>query len=142
MVTPIPQSGGLLFAAQGLIAAYLSTFKHRPTSGPGASKWANTCPPTDEYQIFVASFTGKWHGNNGDLWGLQSGQPVIGMCKEAIAKFPNGGNPLVPWHGYPVSALDNKRSYVHRPPPAVVKKWVDLGLINRFQGARINAGKV
>lgn len=64
------------------------------------------------------------------------------MGGERIAKFPAVQNDHDPWHGYPVSALDHKREFDHRPEPGLVARWVASGLITRTQGARINRGKV
>ena len=64
------------------------------------------------------------------------------MSRERIAKFPAVQNEGDAWHGYPVSALDPKREFEHRPEMDLVQRWLDVGLITDRQAARINRGKV
>jgi hypothetical protein len=95
-----------------------------------------------EYSIFSDSVRSDWRDDRPQLWGLLRDLVVIGTARERLAKFPEPSNVVDPWHGYPVSALDPKREFEHRPHPSLVKRWRDAALINDAQAARINRGKV
>jgi len=59
-----------------------------------------------------------------------------------MAKFPHPANPTDDEHGYPVSALDSKRSIQHRPPSAVIDQWLSAGLVDADQAELVRRGKV
>ena len=133
---------GVQFPATGGCDPYLSLTKHRPTSkGPG-NKWAASVLPRDEYSIFSRSFVNGWQDDSGHLWGVEQDLVAFGSNGECLAKFPRRSNVHDPWHGYPVSATDPKRSREHRPAPSLVRCWIDADVISKPQGARIRRGKV
>ena len=143
-MAPAPRMtpAGLLFPAYGSRSAYLSRKDHWRTAAGPRNKWAASCPPPYEYAIFGDAEDNGWRDDRPHLWGLLAGLPQIGLSGERIAKFPGISNAADPWHGYPVSALDPRREFEHRPKPALVKRWVAAGLIDEYDGARINRGKV
>jgi hypothetical protein len=59
-----------------------------------------------------------------------------------MARFPAPTNAGGDEHGYPVSALDPKRSAQHRPPSTVVDAWTAAGVIDAAQAELIRRGKV
>jgi hypothetical protein len=141
VVKPKATPAGILFAASSTCPAYLSRNDHRHWSTDRRNKWAKTCPPATEHAIFTDAYTNDWRDQRPHLWGLLEGLPAIGADGERLAKFPaTRGN--TPWHGYPVSALDHNRQVEHTPQPALVRRWIDAGLVTEPQGARIRRGKV
>jgi hypothetical protein len=140
--TPRMISAGLLFPTDGSRSAYLSRKDHWHTAAGPRNKWASSCPPPCEYEIFCDAEDNNWRDDRPHLWGLLKGLPEIGTARERLAKFPALSNPSDSWHGYPVSALDPRREFEHRPRVALVSRWVAAGLIEPAEGARINRGKV
>jgi len=132
-------SDGLLFGPQGGRSAYLCRKDHRLTGG-SRNKWS--CTHQEEYVVFCDAEVNAWIDSRPQLWGLLPGLPEIGTKRERIAKFPRPSNATDAWHGYPVSALDDKREFEHRPEPALVERWRLAGLIDDIQASRINRGKV
>jgi hypothetical protein len=100
------------------------------------------CPPTHEYAIFGAAESKEWKDDRHHLWGFMPGLIMVGTQGERLAKFPAPQNAADPWHGYPVSALDHKREFDHRPCGALIDKWRDDGLITAVEAARIRRGKI
>lgn len=139
---PTMTSSGLLFPATASRSAYLSRTDHRHIASGSRNKWATSCPPQCEYTIFCDAEEHHWSDSRPHLWGLLRGLPEIGTESERIAKFPARTNTSDPWHGYPVSALDKRREFDHRPQPQLVRRWVEAGLIDEIDEARINRGKV
>lgn len=143
-MSPAPRmtAAGLLFPPDESRSAYLSRKDHWRTAAGERNKWAASCPPPGEYAIFCDAEDNDWRDDRPHLWGLLKGLPQIGTYRECIAKFPAVTNPSDPWHGYPVSALDPRREFEHRPAAALVNRWVAAGLIGPVDGARIIRGKV
>lgn len=140
MGTAVPS--GIHFPALNSCDPYISLSKHRPSSGGRDNKWSSSIKPSDEYLIFKRSFMSRWLDPTGHLWGLQNNLVTIGSNGERLAKFPRRANESDPWHGYPVSALDQNRRYQHCPPPALISEWIDRQIVSESQGARIRRGKV
>jgi hypothetical protein len=67
---------------------------------------------------------------------------VVGTDGQALAKFPDPPNASDAWHGYPISALDPKCDFAHRPEFELIDRWEAAGLIDDTQAARIRRGKV
>lgn len=142
MIVPTMTSSGLLFPSSGARSAYLSRTDHRHIARGSRNKWAVTCDPRCEYGIFCDSEDNGWRDSRPHLWGLRSGLIRIGQDGERLAKFPFPQNASDPWHGYPISALDPRREFEHRPEPGLVREWRMAGLIDEVDEARINRGKV
>jgi hypothetical protein len=120
----------------------LSRTDHRHIARGSRNKWSASCSPACEYDIFCDSEDNNWRDSRPHLWGLQQGLAEIGQSGERIAKFPAPQNTTDAWHGYPVSALDPRREFEHRPEPNLVLRWRLAGLIDEVDQARINRGKV
>lgn len=133
---------GLLFEATPANSGYLSRNDHRSFSTDRRNKWATSCAPPVEYSVFCRAELAKWRDSRPQLWGLLPQLEVIGLDNRKLAKFPNPKNATDAWHGYPISALDPKREFEHRPEPALVNRWLADGLITPQQAARIKRGKV
>lgn len=144
MVKPAPTAtaAGLLFPATSDVPEYLSRTDHRNFAAGDRNKWAKSCPPPDEYVVFADAHLAVWRDSRPQLWGIAHGLRVLGSNGEQLAKFPDPSNATDAWHGYPVSARDPRREWVHRPEPTLVQMWVDAGLIDQFDGSRIRRGKV
>ena len=114
--------------------------QHRSAAAGSRNKWS--VPPTHEYNIFGISFTAGWVCSNRHNWGIRKGLKDLGTNEEKVAKFPRPSNAGDDRHGYPVSAGDLNRRYVHRPPAEITSQWVAAGLITPLQKTRIDKGKV
>ncbi|MCZ4589164.1 hypothetical protein O4328_36890 [Rhodococcus opacus] len=135
-----PTSAGIHFDAVGGTPAYLSRSDHRRRARGSRNKWA--IRPPEEYDVFAASYSGRWLCSDGHNWGVKEAFAVIGTKGERIAKFPQPSNPGDERHGYPVSARDRKRETEHRPPPSVTTQWLDQELISEFDKHRIDRCKI
>lgn len=92
--------------------------------------------------MFCEAETNGWRDARPQLWGIKQDLTVLGLEDRRLAKFPNPSNATDPWHGYPVSALDPKREFEHRPDSELVDRWIAHGLISPQQGSRIKRGKI
>jgi hypothetical protein len=133
---------GVLFPASEFNSSYLSRNDHRSFADGPRNKWSASCPPVREYKVFCIAEDNGWRDDRPNLWGIEAGLPEIGGNGECLAKFPDPSNAADNWHGYPVSARDLRREYEHRPKPALVRQWREIGVISETQEARINRGKV
>jgi hypothetical protein len=121
---------------------YLSMDQHRDFAVATRNRWHRGCTRPQEFAIFGDADDNDWYDARPHLWGLLAGLAVLGCDGERIALFRAPVNDPDPWHGYPVSATDHRREFEHRPQPALVKRWVQAGLIDEFDAARINRGRI
>jgi hypothetical protein len=121
---------------------YLARNDHQHFAAPGRNRWGATCLPPDQYALFESAEQGDWSDSRSHLWAVAPGLAVIGLEGQRVSKFPARANSTDDWHGYPVSALDPKREFEHRPEPKLVSRWFEAGLIDARQRALINRGKV
>lgn len=142
MTSPKATTAGILFASTSTNSAYLSRKDHQPFSTDRRNKWAPSCPPPDEREVFCDAETEGWRDTRPQLWGIKQDLQVLGLEDRRLAKFPDPSNTSDPWHGYPVSALDPKREIEHRPDSELVDRWVACGLISKQQASRIKRGKI
>jgi hypothetical protein len=133
---------GVLFAATQHNSSYLSRYDHRHFANGTRNRWSAACQPACEYEVFCDAETNNWRDTRPHLWGIRANLSELGCDGERVAKFPAVQNAHDPWHGYPVSALDERREFEHRPEPVLVNRWRHAGLISDSQASRIKRGKV
>lgn len=134
---------GLQFGPTPKGKRYLSRNDHRSFSRDfRRNRWAASCPPHEEYGIFLQADNNDWYDSRPHLWGLKPHLPVIGTKGERIALFRSPMNNADPWHGYPVSAADRNRELAHRPESPLVDRWLAAGLLSDFEALRIKRGRV
>ncbi len=121
---------------------YLARDDHQHFAHSARNRWNAGCLPPEQFKLLEAAESNGWSDSRAHLWAVASGLEEIGTDGERIAKFPERANLADDWHGYPVSALDPKREYEHRPEPDLVSLWFNSGLISETQRARIKRGKV
>lgn len=122
---------------------YLAISKHLFRSRSNANRWRTEVQPDDQRRIFSVAFNNARREPENDLWGACVGLPQLGAePRQRLAKFPAPPNAGGDEHGYPVSALDPKRSAQHRPPSAVVDAWAAAGLVNATEAELLRRGKV
>lgn len=133
---------GVLFPATEACPAYLSRNDHRHFANPARNRWAASCQPLCEDEIFQDAHENAWRDSRPQLWGVRPGLTEVGTEGECLAKFPDPQNDFDAWHGYPISALDEGRAKEHQPEAALVARWLAAGLISDFEAARINRGRI
>ncbi len=114
---------------------YLISSYHRRGRKKGKSTWVVS--RRHEVACFISSQQSDWcEGHNG--WGLRTGDDgLVRLGTTArgqdtkIAKFVSGDS--APWHGFPA---DMARLH-DLPPLAVLREWVDQGLIRKHQMRKI-----
>ena len=136
----VPIQAGIRFGPNGSGKLYVSLYAHRGDR-PQKSTWLREVPPPTEYDIFCWADTGDWRDDSGHYWGIRDGgRAALGCRGERLAKFPCCLNPSDPWHGYPVSPLeDGERA---APPGDFVERWRIAGIINRTIRRRILSRKI
>jgi hypothetical protein len=81
--------------------------------------------------------------SNGTYWGACIGLPQLGLGEnQRYAKFVAPKNAGEPFHGYPVSTTDPKRSVEHKPPAEVLTVWTTWGVLEKTEALRILKGKL
>jgi hypothetical protein len=133
-----PLPGGVMFGPTVSGKMYLSLYIHRG-SWIGRSQWI--VEPQTEFNIFGAADNANWRGPNGHYWGVHVPDAgVLGARGERLAKFPQTSNAVDPWHGYPVSPLeDGDRS---APPDDLVELWRQNNVVSKTFARRIQRRKV
>lgn len=121
---------------------YLARDDHQHYSTPQRNRWNSQYRPADQFAVLDDAEHHSWRDSSQNLWGVSPGLPVLGTQGERIAKFPARSNLSDDWHGYPVSALDPGREFLHRPDPDIVTDWHSNGYIDERQRARIKRGKI
>lgn len=114
---------------------------HHRSAGHASTKSQWLISVADEQNCYTQAVANKWHAND-SYWGLHLVLLSPGVLGSApsndplyIAKFVSDqGN----WHGYPVA---HWLSPYDKPQMLVLKKWEDVGYINRATKARIHRGK-
>jgi hypothetical protein len=131
---------GILFGPNDHGKTYLSIFLHRGIR-PNKNKWSSNITPPIEYSIFCPSDYANYNDNSGHYWGfLNRGDLRIGLRGERLCKFPLPSNIIDPWHGYPVSPM-NDGDY-NAPPDYLVQRWPQTGDISRTFARRIQKRKI
>jgi len=133
---------GLQFGPNKTGKLYLSVFYHR---GNGRikykNKWHPTIHPSTEYHIFCKADYRNWSDSHGHYWGVHDGGVIIlGIRGEILCKFPHNANPTTPWHGFPVSPMEN--GDCDAPPFEFVEDWIRNGVVSKTLGRRIQRRKV
>lgn len=116
---------------------YLSKYKHRG-KGDRKHKHMWCIPPDDEYHIFYASDKRDMYDSNQDYWGVMQGGKIIGEKGERISKFPCTSNETDPWHGYPISPVE-ERPRGSLPPEFddLIANWIKSEIIDKGFGKKI-----
>lgn len=138
MGNPVALPAGVMFGPTRSGKMYLSMYIHRGNLR-GRSQWH--IPPGREFTIFVAADDGNWRDVKGNYWGVDGlGAATIGTRGERLSKFPQTTNKTDPWHGYPVSPLeDGDRS---APSDDLVEMWIENNIVSKTTGRRIQRRKL
>lgn len=120
---------------------YVPNPQHRNTNyAQTKSQW--TISQTDETHCFASASSNGW-GTLAGCWGIfvPGGVPEqLGVSPRSefelfLAKFVVDQDQ---WHGYPVA---HWLSPWDKPPPQVLRAWVEIGYINRAKFAKIHKGR-
>src|SRR5215472_13444991 len=127
MAAGTPMTSGILFGPSANGKNYLSVYAHRGSHW-GKSQWS--IPPNHEFGIFDRADQSNWVDNVGNYWGVDGATAnAIGTRGEKLSHFPCTSNAHDPWHGYPVSPLeDGDRA---SPPDYLVEDWISHGVVTR-----------
>lgn len=147
-VTPIgvATGSGMLYGPRpGKTKRYLCSNHHRGGRRGGGHKheWHPVnVPPLREYELFCTADDEKWVDTDGHYWGVgdSEGNLILGLSKERLCKFPLPSNLSDPWHGYPVSPMQEGDK--DAPPDDFVEKWIADKAISKVFGRRIQRRKV
>lgn len=144
----VEADGSVLVAEIGSGLVYVSIPKHCANStaiySPSPpNKWLQAIKPDAQRRIFSVSSSMTWVDSKGSYWGACIGLPQLGLGKsQRYAKFPATRNAGEPFHGYPVSTTDHKRSVDHKPPPEVLASWTSTGVLQKRDALLILRGKL
>lgn len=144
----VQPDGSVLVAEHKGGPAYLATPKHRAGAGasytPGPpNKWLATIKPDAQRRIFSVGHSKAYVDSNGTFWGACVGLPQLGLGKyQRYAKFLAPKNTGEPFHGYPVSATDPKRTIEHKPPAEILTAWTSSGVLPKRDALLILKGKL
>lgn len=120
--------------------SYKSLNYHRRLVKPGKTQWSQTITRETESSYFDESDYESWCSEEGHHWWISKDAAVrIGNRGERIAFFPCCENHPGPWHGYPVSAIEDHNYEV---PEELVSQWQDGGTIDDLAAARLRRGKL
>ena len=122
---------------------YLSLSYHRG-KGSKADKHTWCIPPDTEYGIFHNSDKHNLHDGNRNYWGvLETGKATLGTNGERLSIFPCTSNDQDPWHGYPVSPLEERKRNPLPPDfDLLVEKWIKEKVIDKAVGRKIQKLKL
>ncbi len=136
-------SAGLEYGPTVTGKMYLSKYKHR---GNGSLQHKNMwcIPPDTEYDIFYNSDKHNLRDANHNYWGvLQTGKATLGTNGERLSKFPCTSNIPDPWHGYPVSPLEERKRNALPPDfDLLVEQWIKDKVIDKAVGRKIQKEKI
>ena len=135
-------SSGIHFGPNLAGKFYLSLYYHRGSNRSALkNKWHPEIKPPLEYQIFCNTDRENWYDSTGHGWGMRSrGDVIIGVQDERLCKFPYTSNESDPWHGFPVSPMENGDS--DAPSDEFIDNWILSGAISKTFGRRIQRRKV
>lgn len=135
------ESDGIVFGytkASG--RSYKSMNYHRVRIKPGKTLWATSVSRLEEYAIFDESDDKGWSSMQGDYWWVsKDAGGVVGEHGERVAFFPRCHNHPGPWHGYPVSAIDDRDYEI---PEDLIERWEADDVIDDLVAGRMRRGKI
>jgi hypothetical protein len=129
---------------------YCFTGKHHGRGKRDDARWLPE-PELSRVEEFTVFDTADFHNISdagGRLYGVLKGADgnlrELGMWQQEIAEFPVA-NPGVPWHGYPIWAVNefappNRARDNVKPSKAVFQQMVNAGLITRRDQKRLSKG--
>ena len=136
-------SDGLKYGPTANGKRYLSVFKHR---GNGSTKHKNIwcISPDIEYEIFCNSDKHNLIDTSKNYWGvLNNGKEKLGVKGERLSKFPYTSNTQDPWHGYPVSPVEErKRNALPSNFDLLIEQWIKDEIITKEIGRKIQKEKI
>lgn len=131
---------GISFGPNRSGKTYLSLYIHRGTRAQ-KHQWSVNVSPSREYDIFCSADEGNWKDTQGHYWGVYAGgQTVLGSRGERLCKFPRTSNIEDPWHGYPVSPMEEGDK--DAPPDDFVENWIATRIVSKTFGRRIQRRKI
>lgn len=127
---------------------YIFSSKHHGGGSATDACWAKDIRRDDEFSVFDAADLHSISDDRGWLYGVLPGAEEklrdLGTWQQQIAEFP-AANANVPWHGYPLWAVNevgptNRANQKMRPSKEVFQKMEDAGLISARQRKRLYKG--
>lgn len=124
---------------------YLSVYKHRGSgSRRDKNMWSSDISHDTEYDIFCFADEHNLYDNSWNYWGVwEKGQAILGEKGERVSKFPSTSNQQDPWHGYPVSLVEERRrKALPRDFDLLVENWIRDEIITKEVGRKIQKEKI
>ena len=126
---------------------YLFTSKHHGGGSSTDSCWRSDVTHDEEFSVFDNADSFEIIDERGWLYGVLSGDGELrdlGTWNQQIAEFPLTGAG-VPWHGYPIWAVNheapgNRKGEKMRPSKQVFLRLEEVGLITARQRKRLLKG--
>ncbi len=127
---------------------YLFTAKHHGAGSSGDACWSSDVSRDEEFSVFDVADLHLFAADNGWLYGVlrdaKNELRDLGTWQQQVAEFPKA-NEGVPWHGYPIWAVNedapaNRAGQDMRPPKKVFKQFEKEGLITARERKRLLKG--
>ncbi|MGO7544403.1 hypothetical protein AB9E34_01410 [Rhizobium leguminosarum] len=134
----IMETDGFLFGPNKTGKTYKSLNYHRNAPKPGKSRWQDDFTRDHEFDLFCACDENRWLCVDGNYWGTLNGKVIVGTAEERFSFCPSNANPLVPWHGYPISSCS--RDY--KIPEQIIEMWLKAEIIDGITAKRIRSAKI
>jgi hypothetical protein len=126
--------------------SYVFTAKHHGGGSAGDARWAISMD--EEFSVFNRADEDDIFDDDGRYYGVLRDADGelrdLGTWEQQMAEFPKT-NQGIPWHGYPIWAVNdiappNRASQKARPAKLVFQKLQDAGLITAQQRKRLYKG--
>jgi len=127
---------------------YLFSGKHHGGGRDDDARWAEDISRDEEFSVFDEADFHDISDEDGRLYGVlptpARGLRDLGTWQQQMAEFPLA-NENVPWHGYPIWAVNqdapsNRSDQKMRPAKEVFRKMEREGLITKRQRKRLFKG--
>lgn len=128
--------------------SYQFTAKHHGGGKPDDARWSEEVSRDEEFSVFDEADDQDIFDEGGRFYGVlrnaEGELRDLGTWQQQLAEFPRT-NEGVPWHGYPIWALNelappNRSGQKGRPAKAVFQKMEEAGLITARQRKRLYKG--
>ena len=123
--------------------------KHHGAGSSTDSRWKPDISKAEEFSIFELAAPLDLCDNEGNLYNVRKASDdeflELGIFHEQIARFwkPSGSEA---WHGHPLwpvetDSFTNRSTQKCRPEKAVFDRFIERGVLNRWQCDRLRSGK-
>ncbi|MBI3823527.1 MAG: hypothetical protein HY289_12730 [Planctomycetes bacterium] len=128
---------------------YCFTSKHHGGGTSEDAQWHPQLSRDEEFAVFDEADYRDISDDNGWFYGVLCSEERqlrdLGTWSQQVAEFPKA-NVGVPWHGYPIWAVNsdapsNRAGEKMRPPKSVFLKLETVGLITKQQRKRLLKGQ-